>query len=412
MRRSTKNIRVAGIVLAMALGAVAVAAPLKKYYAADPVSDVIFPPQQVPLRFNHSFHITEAGAECLDCHGGAATSVSSADSLIPKEETCSDCHAIDREQPNQPVEKGVPPANCASCHVGFKPGQPVARVVIPPPNLDFNHKVHVSKKIACETCHGDLAKEKVGLATKAQLPKMGLCLQCHEGRKAPDACTTCHKQGVGGKVRTKYETGVLKPSGSIRGATHNDAFRTNHKYVAQNDPKFCDSCHQKQFCVSCHNGVQKPLDFHGNDYVNMHQMDARRNAPNCSSCHRSQTFCIGCHSRSGVSPDGKGTEFGPLLEPKTQAFHPTGWVEYSPNLNIGPRGPNHHSFQAQRNIKQCAPCHQESFCTNCHTAQSGPFNVNPHPAGWASSRRCKNLRAKAGRMCLKCHVDPSEAVCN
>jgi hypothetical protein len=85
----------------------------------------------------------------------------------------------------------------------------------------------------------------------------------------------------------------------------------------------------------------------------------------------------------------------------------------------GSRGVTHHSFQAQRNIRQCASCHQEDFCKTCHSAQLGEhisdrarFAINPHPNGWRNSSRCKALAARAGRMCLRCHTAVNEARCD
>jgi len=77
------------------------------------------------------------------------------------------------------------------------------------------------------------------------------------------------------------------------------------------------------------------------------------------------------------------------------------------------RSANHHSFEAQRNIKQCASCHREQFCTTCHSAEpTNAFRINPHPADWRGSRRCRALARRAGRMCLRCHVDPDEVRCD
>ncbi|MEO8876288.1 MAG: cytochrome c3 family protein [Polyangiaceae bacterium] len=58
-------------------------------------SDVIFPQQTLTIRFNHKFHLKEAGATCKTCHAQAATSSSSQDVLIPKGTTCDACHDSD-----------------------------------------------------------------------------------------------------------------------------------------------------------------------------------------------------------------------------------------------------------------------------------------------------------------------------
>ena len=104
---------------------------------------------------------------------------------------------------------------------------------LPSPNLKFNHKVHVDRNITCGRCHGRLAAENVTLATRDQLPKMGLCLQCH-GKHAPGACSTCHLTGRGGFLKTNFDSGQLVPSGILRGDDHDAQFRTSHRLVAQN----------------------------------------------------------------------------------------------------------------------------------------------------------------------------------
>ena len=179
---------------------------------------------------------------------------------------------------------------------------------VPFPNIKFNHQLHASRGISCETCHAKVAKE--ALATEADLPRMAVCLECHTGAKPqPTArCGACHltlpdgrlkvNLAIGGAIATA-QTGRLVPSGSLRGFdAHTPGFRTDHK-AAGRDMSYCLNCHRQSECLDCHNGVVRPLDIHPSDYVTLHGADARRNTPDCSSCHRNQTFCIGCHQRAG-----------------------------------------------------------------------------------------------------------------
>ncbi|HUH02261.1 MAG TPA: cytochrome c3 family protein [Kofleriaceae bacterium] len=411
---------VASLILATS---VAVAGFSRGDFGGEPVSPVIFPAQELPLKFDHAQHLA-MNIECDFCHEDAPESRSSLDNLIPTEEVCASCHPIDRDEPEKHTEPGKPPARCDACHVGYDPATGmVARIKIPPPNLKFDHRAHVSKGVACTTCHGDLQAEGVQLATREHLPKMRLCLQCHDGRQARQQCSTCHLS-TGGVIQTSFPEGQLTPSGALRGARHDLNFRTSHRAAAESDPAYCASCHKKDFCVECHNGVTKPMDFHVGDYVTLHTIDARRNTPDCSSCHRLQTFCVGCHTRSGVTPDARTSEFlGVTSGDSTRRFHPPGWISLErgqPKTGDGARGVMHHSFQAQRNVRQCASCHREDFCTTCHSAQRAfhisadraPFTVNPHPNGWRNSAKCRALAAKAGRMCLRCHTEVSEAHCD
>lgn len=374
---------------------------------ATPVSPVIYPEQALPLRFSHALHLGRVKMDCAACHPAALTSRSSLDFLIPGEDRCTPCHAIDRGDPDKVTPAGAPEARCTACHPGFRPGAPVARVSVPRPNLKFDHKAHRERGVACKTCHGDLAA--VDLATRAQLPGMPLCLGCHDGQRASSRCVTCHLADAGGRIQTTYSQGALAPSGTLRGDAHDLSFRTDHRAAAEGGQAYCESCHKKEECLDCHDGVMKPMDFHAADYVELHAIEARRGSPDCSACHRVQTFCVGCHSRAGVTADHKGSQYvAPSEGPPGRRFHPAGWVEFDgADLVTGDdsRGSNHHAFEAQRNIAQCASCHRESFCLTCHSAQPSSRRINPHPNGWRGSRRCESLRRKNGRMCLRCHTE-------
>ena len=367
-------------------------------------STVIFPPQRMPLAFSHKLHLAKH-VKCDFCHEKAPTSHAASDDLIPSEDVCSTCHEIDRAHPER-SDKEV--TACQSCHPGFdpkKPELPVEKHVIPAPNLRFDHAAHTSRGVACQKCHGDMTQ--VELASPRELPQMGLCLTCHDSRRgqlhAPSRCATCHLVKQDGTLKTQFPSGTLSPSGSLRGDGHGLSFRTNHAQVAREDERYCLSCHRQDECQQCHNGVVKPLDFHGNDYVSRHAVDARRNSPNCQACHRLQSFCLGCHERLGVTDlrTAPNPGFVPL---GSRTFHPAGWADPSAAGN-----PNHHAWQAQRNLKQCVSCHRQETCLECHGAASGAgrfgkMSVDPHPPGWRGSQRCESLADRNARVCLQCHA--------
>jgi hypothetical protein len=386
----------------------------------DP-SPVVFPPQSIPLTFSHALHLKK-NIECAYCHERAPESTEARDSLIPREESCTDCHPVDRAQP---FKKAKVAARCDACHPGFQPGTPVERVVVPTPHIKFNHKIHVSNGIRCQQCHGDMRDVEQG--TRAQLPTMPLCLRCHVGgTKVSSRCSTCHLTTPAGTLQTAFAEGKLVPSGALRGDDHGPTFRKDHANVAKNDERYCLNCHRQDECLSCHNGVVKPFDFHGNDYVSIHAIDARRDSPRCQACHRLQTFCLGCHQRTGVGLDPTG---GIPTAPTTGTlhFHPDGWVSYRcfgtvrcfQDPNIAPNPQNHHAWQAMRNIRACAACHREETCLACHSSLKGAFvdpslnpgfkgNVeagynNPHPPGWLNSGKCRALLSRNRRVCIKCH---------
>lgn len=413
-------------------------------------SRVIYPDQTIPLRFSHKNHLAKDIA-CDSCHQAALTSTSARDRLLPTEEDCAVCHPIDRANPYKKTDAA--PATCATCHVGV-PSEPgpetpaagkdfeslIARIVIPDPNLKFNHKQHLDKQVPCATCHGDLSK--VDLATRAQLPTMAQCLSCHDGLMVPGKsprpaeaspaptdssqkpepksamlsgrtprgpsprCNTCHLQQSDGLLATRFPTGVLAPSGTLRGDVHGMDWKRNHRQPALNDPEYCGACHNQSWCQSCHNGVVRPLDLHGGDYISRHPIEARRNQPDCGSCHRRQTFCLGCHERLGVVSHSSlpgSPPIGSFFPGSSRRFHPEGWA--SPIA-----GASHHSWEAQRNLRTCTSCHREETCIDCHSSlPGGRFSIgkNPHGPDWLSSGRCQSIQSRNARVCLKCHRDGS-----
>ncbi|MFZ5469146.1 MAG: cytochrome c3 family protein [Myxococcota bacterium] len=363
----------------------------------------VYPPQVMPLSFDHGQHI-EDGAECESCHDAARTSVRAVDMLLPGyslnkkgkrdiHAECESCHDI--EAARKSGKEVDPPAKCEVCHVGYNPKTPkdVVKVQFPAPNLLFDHKVHVDKKIECKSCHTDMLD--IGLATRQHLPKMETCLICHEGTFASAACDVCHSTLPSGKLQVGFVQGVMRPTqGNPFGIDHGPRYELTHGTRAALDRKICSECHAERDCQTCHDSLQKPLAVHPNDYVLLHPVQARMDSTKCDSCHRAQSFCTACHERSGLSMDADRT-----LRPRNVKIHPDyqQWVEVL--------GPQHHAIVAARDIKQCMACHREESCMACHaTSAANPASrgTNPHPSGFTPL--CKSVASKNDRPCLKCHT--------
>lgn len=379
---------------------------------------VIYAAGTVPLTFDHARHAAR-GIACTRCHAAASRSTSAKDDLLPGEQACRGCHAIDRTQPQKVVALGQPPVRCDACHPGFTGIPPKGaviplaeppRVSIPPAALKFNHQLHLARGADCGGCH--VGVDKVAMASAAQMPRMSLCLGCHDGRQATGRCAGCHLTQPDGRLRTDLPAGNLVPSGSLRGHdAHTATFRLDHA-VAGRDQKYCTTCHRQSECTECHGaGVIRPADFHPVDYATLHAVDARRNVPNCSTCHRNQTFCLGCHQRLGVAPDPEGGQVG--RQPNNpfgtgtgvKRFHPPGWVRDETGVVLTAPTPASHSVQARRNLRTCVSCHREESCLNCHSADPArSTGISPHPSGFGRSAACRALSSRNTRACLKCHA--------
>lgn len=369
--------------------------------AADPdtgPSDVIFPQQAITVRFNHAKHLgKEIGTKCKTCHGGAYTSTTANDALVPKGELCDACHSTDHTDLAHVKAGDDAMGQCAFCHVGYKngDGNTVPTLSLPRANLVFNHKAHADRNIACAQCHG--AIDQLELATRDQLPRMQGCFNCHQKPdsasrgEAKGACDTCHFRGDRGTViKTMFASGTLQPPRWLHNAEHTPDFLERHKQVAADDSQFCANCHKEDFCTDCHDGRVRPRTVHPNDYLNMHAIEARMETQKCQSCHREQSFCVDCHLRAGVA------ESSPVNAKDNARFHPAKSIWSDP-----PRRAGHHSFEAERNLNQCVSCHTERDCVVCHGALGVGGGFDPHQNGFVAG--CATQLRRNPRPCLVCH---------
>ena len=366
-------------------------------------SEAVFPPQKLTLRFNHKFHVEQQKLQCKTCHAGAVTSESVADKLTPKATTCDACHGSNHDDPNKVQPGDAAYGKCNFCHLGYKEGDGnlVAKFELPRANMVFNHKKHAVRNINCQQCHGDV--QELELATRDQMPRMRGCFGCHQQPEAAargeakSACETCHVKGgakEGGRLKTVFASGTMEPPRWLHNAQHTPDFVQRHKYVAANDSQFCGNCHKEEFCTGCHDGRVRPRNIHPNDYLNMHAVEGRLATQKCTSCHREQNFCLGCHQRVGVSMSGPVKDSGRFHPPKSEWSDP-------------PRRPGHHSFEANRNLNACVSCHIERDCVVCHGGQGIGGGFNPHSGGFAGG--CATQFKRNPRPCYVCH-DPGAAV--
>jgi len=383
-------------------------------------SDVIFPAQQLTIRFNHKKHMG-MGMKCASCHEGATNSTQVADKLLPKPQKCDSCHQTNHGDLTNVKAGAGETGACAFCHQGYTgQGNAVPRNDIPHANLVFNHKAHVTRNIACQQCHGNV--EELELATRDQLPRMRGCLGCHQGsdtqstgagNNAKGACDTCHikdgangttqllpeRRGVvtGNLIKTTFSTGTLKPPRWLHNAAHTPDFIERHKMVAANDSQFCSNCHKEDFCTGCHDGRVRPRQIHPANFLQMHPIEARMMTQKCTSCHREQSFCVTCHQRLGVAMSG------PAGARETGRFHPAKAI-----WSDAPRKPGHHSQEAVRNLNACVGCHIERDCVTCHGAAGVGGSFNPHPANFAAN--CSAQFRRNPRPCLTCHLPGTQAI--
>jgi Cytochrome c7 and related cytochrome c len=134
-----------------------------------------------PLEFPHDIHAGKQIACTEYCHEGASTQAVAG---LPGIRTCMICHnAIARNRPR--IQRIT-----AMREQGFDLAWQRVFDYPAPSHVRFNHAPHIRAGVACDTCHGDIARQTV--ARRNVELTMGVCVTCHNERKAPIDCLTCH----------------------------------------------------------------------------------------------------------------------------------------------------------------------------------------------------------------------------
>jgi hypothetical protein len=111
------------------------------------------PPEQ-PIQFNHSLHVG-FGVQCLYCHPGAWKGTSAG---LPTQTKCWGCH-------QQIPIKNEDQQKLADAVTNNEPIHWVP-VFIMPDFVYFNHRPHIAAGLNCETCHGEISRQKVANLVK------------------------------------------------------------------------------------------------------------------------------------------------------------------------------------------------------------------------------------------------------
>ncbi|HEY7634573.1 MAG TPA: cytochrome c3 family protein [Gemmatimonadales bacterium] len=147
------------------IAAVGVPALLMVWVRTPPVTGQHDAPRQ-PVEFSHQLHVKGFRIDCRYCHSTVERTASAG---MPSSQTCIPCH-------NQVWRTGP---LFAPVRRSLASGQPIpwVRVNRLPDFVFFNHAIHVSKGVGCETCHGRV--DQMARVQQAAPLTMGWCLDCH-----------------------------------------------------------------------------------------------------------------------------------------------------------------------------------------------------------------------------------------
>lgn len=149
------------------------------YMRSPPVTQENNPIEQ-PVMFDHRHHVRDDGVECKYCHTTVDRSTYAG---MPTTETCMGCHAqVWTESPLlEPVREA------------WREKKPIVwnRVHRLPDFVRFDHGSHVTKGVACETCHGRV--DLMPYVHAVHPMQMGWCIDCHREHQARTDCSVCHQ---------------------------------------------------------------------------------------------------------------------------------------------------------------------------------------------------------------------------
>ena len=206
------------------------------------------------------------------------------------------------------------------------------------------------------------------------------CANCH----TRPSCESCHLRAKSDARRTIASLPAARdgaapgvsPAG-LSSRVHPADVKLSHGRWAAAGRMQCLQCHTEAQCASCH-AAQDSRAFHPPNFSERHATDAFAGTGECQSCHRSETFCRDCHTRSGVAAQRR----------MTAAFH-----------TAQPMWVLTHGQAARLGLETCVACHAQNDCIRCHSATGG-WGVNPHGSGFAAGR----LGARNAEACRLCHV--------
>jgi hypothetical protein len=314
--------------------------------------------------------------------------------------TCSGCHA---GITTGDASRSFPPvALCASCHDGTV--QQRVRWTVPVRRgaglLVFSHVTHATKAkdVTCESCH---APSGATAWMNVAHPVPEQCLACHthsaSAHLADDnVCTTCHRTLVAAVALSDAQVAAIpRPPSHARAD-----FLSVHGAAARATAANCATCHARESCLRCHvDGARVPViqalgadariarlvagkapvypapaDHRAAQFTLVHGATAKADPARCATCH-ARPSCETCHTGDGARdilrriPDAhEATVPGVRLRLSTSQPRPGDSTAYKVSMHAAGFALSH-AAEASSGALQCASCHAQRFCSDCHVGE-------------------------------------------
>ncbi len=378
------------------------------------------------LDFSHPVHadtVAGAGDEALDCASCHVAEAGARLEVVPLEpERCLTCHEDD------PDTHFIAP-DCASCHrpISEVEGGDARLAELPTPEDHVEGDAYLLGHLPgppagtarcatchtqdrCASCHVSVDRPQIQALPLAPsdwtLPEMearypipeGHNLDVFEvthGRPPPRAadCSTCHTQNdcaschiapMPPAAQALPERPQVRAPGVglelQRPVSHETPFfMTAHTVLASAAPASCNTCHTESYCAECHQTARAP-GYHPQGFALRHSAAAGAQSSECSTCHNTAAFCRQCHIDMGMGAVGRLGR---------------GYHDAEPLWLI------RHGQGARQGLEQCASCHTQRECLQCHS-QTGAFRISPHGPDFDPVR----AQERNPWICSACHIGP------
>jgi len=281
----------------------------------------------------------------------------------------------------------------------------------------FSHHVHFEQGLECDGCHGDINKDA---ERKIQpLLTMDGCADCHDVEDSAQ-CGTCH-------TNTDAPDTYDRP-----GSTH--LLFSHQKHMDYSSG--CEDCHvgasgaadispenrmipQHLECNNCH---QSDMDS-GKCQLCHERLDLYQRKPETIFSHEANFFkrhgakaaaggqenCAVCHDQS----------FCGDCHAKTMTVRPSLRFPERVDRTFVHQGDwmSRHAIEARVGDTSCMKCHGTSFCSSCHEQRGvggATGTKSPHPANWMTpGTATSHSRAARRRIneCASCHDQGAASNC-
>ena len=277
----------------------------------------------------------------------------------------------------------------------------------PPAPYKFPHAIHLESGVACVECHAPILKA-TQLKTNfidVQLPtKSELCAGCHD--PMPE-----YKPVQRFEAAVRFDHAAHIPR--LKGAK--DECQGCHSKIAE-PGSFKVEVPPMSACTACHNHAQDyavgrctPCHVDLKKYdkpVKDYSHEANFLETHGKWAMASVSTCSSCHDQTMCSQCHTAT---------TRPMPPSIQFPEKVTAEFIHRGDwiSRHAIEQQADPVSCSKCHGTGYCQSCHSFQGiapgGATLRDPHPAGWIS------IHGQSARQnivsCAACHNQGANSIC-